>query len=136
MGKSENKFRILKSNDENMLAFGWASVAVRADGKLIEDWQKDIVDPEELEKAAYNFVELYREGGEMHERGGAAVLIESVVFTKEKMKAMGIQEGTVPEGWWIGFRVLDPEVWEKVKDGTYSMFSIEGEANREEVENL
>ena len=94
------------------------------------------MDPEELEKAAYNFVELYREGGEMHERGGAAVLIESVVFTKEKMKAMGIQEGTVPEGWWIGFRVLDPDVWEKVKDGTYSMFSIEGEANRVEVENL
>ena len=37
MKKSGNKFKILKSNDENMLAFGWASVAVRADGKLIED---------------------------------------------------------------------------------------------------
>ena len=48
--------------------------------------------------------------------------------------AMGIPEGVVPEGWWIGFKVTDDEVWEKVKDGTYPMFSIEGEAIREEVD--
>lgn len=131
---SKRKFRITKSDDDRMLAFGWASVSMRVDGEIIEDWQQDIVEPEELENAAYRFVELYREGGEMHERGGAAVLIESVVFTEEKMKAIGISSGTLPVGWWIGFKVLDEEVWKKVKDGTYSMFSIEGEAKREEVE--
>lgn len=78
---------------------------------------------------------LYREGGEMHERGGAAVLVESVVFTEEKMQAMGIPAGTLPIGWWIGFKVTDEDVWEKVKDGTYPMFSIEGEAERVEVED-
>ena len=87
-----------------------------------------------LEQAVYKFVELYREGGEMHERGGVAVLIESVIFTEEKMKAIGIEPGTIPVGWWIGFKVLDDDVWEKVKDGTYSMFSIEGEAQRIEVD--
>lgn len=132
----KGKFKVMKSNDDRMLAFGWANVSIRADGEIIEDWQKDIVEPEELENAAYQFVELYREGGEMHERGGAAVLIESVVFTEEKLKAMGIPEGTLPIGWWIGFKVTDEDVWEKVKDGTYSMFSIEGEAQREEVEEL
>ena len=131
---SKRKFRITKSDDDRMLAFGWASVSMRVDGEIIEDWQQDIVEPEELENAAYRFVELYREGGEMHERGGAAVLIESVVFTEEKMKAIGIPSGTLPVGWWIGFKVLDEDVWKKVKDGTYSMFSIEGEAKREEVE--
>ena len=130
----KNGFKIIKSNDERMLAFGWASVSMRVDGEIIEDWQQDIVEPEELENAAYNFVELYREGGEMHERGGAAILIESVVFTEEKMKAMGIPIGTLPIGWWIGFKVLDKGVWNKVKDGTYSMFSIEGEAERVETE--
>ncbi len=130
----KNRFKIIKSNDERMLAFGWASVSMRVDGEIIEDWQQDIVEPEELENAAYNFVELYREGGEMHERGGAAILIESVVFTEEKMKAMGIPIGTLPIGWWIGFKVLDKGVWNKVKDGTYSMFSIEGEAERVETE--
>lgn len=127
---AKRRFKIAKSDDERMLAFGWASVSMRVDGELIEDWQEDIVEPGELENAAYRFVELYREGGEMHERGGAAVLIESVVFTKEKMKAIGIPDNTLPVGWWIGFKVLDEDVWEKVKDGTYSMFSIEGEAER------
>ncbi len=132
---AKRKFKIMKSDNDKMLAFGWANVSMRADGEVIEDWQKDIVEPEELENAAYSFVELYREGGEMHERGGAAVLIESVVFTEEKMKVMGIPENTLPVGWWIGFKVLDEDVWEKVKDGTYSMFSIEGEAQRVEVED-
>ena len=127
---AKRRFKIAKSDDERMLAFGWASVSMRVDGELIEDWQEDIVEPGELENAAYRFVELYREGGEMHERGGAAILIESVVFTKEKMKAIGIPDNTLPVGWWIGFKVLDEDVWEKVKDGTYSMFSIEGEAER------
>ena len=132
-GVLKGRFKVMKSDDEKMLAFGWASVSMRVDGEVIEDWQKDIVEPEELENAAYEFVLLYREGGEMHERGGTAVLIESVVFTKEKMRAMGIPEGTLPVGWWIGFKVLDADVWEKVKDGTYSMLSIEGEAERVEV---
>ncbi len=129
----KGQFKIMKSDDEKMLAFGWASVSMRVDGELIEDWQGDIIEPEDLEEAAYEFVLLYREGGEMHERGGAAVLIESVVFTEEKMQAIGIPAGTIPIGWWIGFKVLDKEVWEKVKDGTYQMFSIEGEAERVKV---
>ena len=129
-GVFKGRFNIQKSNDDKMLAFGWASVAIRLDGEQIEDWQGDIIDPEDLETAAYEFVRLYREGGEMHERGGVAELVESVVFTEEKQRAMGIPEGTLPVGWWIGFQVLDPDVWEKVKDGTYTMFSIEGTGER------
>ena len=134
-GVLKGHFKIRKSDDDKMLAFGWANVAITADGEQVTDLQKDVVDPEILEQAAYNFVELYREGGEMHERGGCAVLVESVAFTKEKMAAMGIPEGIVPEGWWIGFKVTDPDVWEKVKSGEYPMFSIEGEAIREEIED-
>ncbi len=134
-GVIKGRVAITKANDDKMLAFGWANVSLTADGEVIEDWQNDIIEPEELENAAYNFVELYREGGEMHERGGTAILIESVVFTEEKMKAIGIPEGTLPIGWWIGFKVLDEDVWEKVKSGEYPMFSIEGEAERVEVVN-
>lgn len=131
----KSKFKIQKSNDEKKLAFGWANISMTESGEQIEDWQQDMIDPEVLEQAAYNFVELYREGGEMHERGGVAVLIESMIFTEEKMKALGIPEGTLPVGWWIGFKVLDDDVWEKVKDGIYTMFSIEGEAERVEVKD-
>lgn len=132
----KSRFEIKKSDDEKMLAFGWASVSVRMDGKLIEDWQEDIVEPRELEHAAYEYVRLYREGGEMHQRGGVAVLVESVVFTEEKMRAMGIPAGVLPVGWWIGFKVLDEDVWKKVKDGTYQMFSVEGTAERVETQSL
>lgn len=129
----KGRFSVAKANDDQMLAFGWASVAIRTDGEQIEDWQGDIIDPEDLEQAVYDYVQFYGDGGEMHERGGVAKLVESVMFTKEKTKAMGIPDGTVPEGWWIGFRVIDPDVWDKVKDGTYSMFSIEGTGERVEM---
>jgi len=113
----KGKFKIMKSDDDKMLAFGWANVSMRVDGELIEDWQGDIIEPEELENAAYEYVRLYGDGGEMHKRGGVAILIESVVFTGEKMQAMGIPAGTLPIGWWIGFKVTDEDVWKKVKDG-------------------
>lgn len=129
----KGKFQIHKSDDERMLAFGWANVAITSDGEQVTDLQEDIVDPDVLENAAYNFVEFYREGGEMHERGGCAILIESIMFTKEKISVMNIPEGTLPEAWWIGFKVTDEDVWKKVKSGEYPMFSIEGEAIREEV---
>lgn len=125
--KLEGKFEIQKSNEEKRLAFGWASVA------NIVDLQNDIIDAEELEQAAYNFVRFYREGGEMHERGGCAELVESIVFTPEKLKALGLPENSLKTSWWIGFYVTDDEVWQKVKSGEYSMFSIEGKAIREEI---
>ena len=124
---------VQKSSDEKRLAFGWASISQDESGKELVDLSEDVIDPETLENAAYEFVRLYREGGEMHERGDCAVLVESVVFTKEKMAAMGIRDGTLPTGWWIGFYVTDDEVWEKVKSGEYPMFSIEGTAIPETV---
>ena len=126
----KGRFEVKKTNDDQMLAFGWASVTVTAGGLIVEDYHEDTIATEEIEKAAYEFVELYREGGEMHERGGCAVLIESMLFTKSKMDALGIADDVLPEGWWVGFRVIDPDVWNKVKDGTYPMFSIEGTAER------
>ena len=92
-----------------------------------------MIDAEELEQAAYNFVRFYREGGEMHERGGCAELVESIIFTPEKLKALGLPENSLKTSWWIGFYVTDDEVWQKVKSGEYSMFSIEGKAIREEI---
>ena len=60
-------------------------------------------------------------------------LVECVVFTKEKMQAMGIPEGVVPEGVWLGFKVSD-EAFAKVKSGDYEMFSIEGTGQRVPME--
>ena len=63
-------------------------------------------------------------------------LVESCVFTPDKLTAMGIPEGTIPLGWWVGFYVDDDEAWEKIKNGTYTMFSIEGRGERDPVVKL
>jgi len=128
-----HRFAVMKSDDDKRLVFGWASVAVRVTGEVIEDRQEDIVEIEELERAAYEYTVDFGTAGEMHERGGIGRLVESVVFTKEKAAAMGIPEGYLPEGWWVGFRILDDGVWQKIKSGEYSCFSIEGTAQRIEV---
>ena len=132
-GTITGRFAIRKADEDQHLAFGWAYVSQDEARNQMEDHSGDQLAPEELEHAAYQFVELYREGGEMHERGGCAVLVESMVFTEEKQQALGIPIGTLPVGWWIGFKVTDEDVWAKVKDGTYPMFSIEGTAVREEI---
>ena len=137
--KSDNsqRFNIMKTDDDKRLIFGWASIAIKVDGEQVIDHQKDMIDPEDLEEAVYEYVLNFRDGGEEHIANlrKKARLVESCMFTKEKMEAMGIPEGIVPEGWWIGFYVDDDEAWKKVKNGTYQMFSIEGQGIREEVED-
>lgn len=132
MGEKRS-FAIVKADDDLRRVFGWANVAIRPDGEQITDYQEDVIDPEDIENAAYNFVLYYRTGGELHQVPNVATLIESCVFTAEKQQAMGLPDGALPIGWWIGFQVNDDGVWAKVKDGTYSMFSIEGTAVREEI---
>ena len=128
-----HKLTVMKSDDDRHLVFGWANVAVRIDGEQIIDWQEDAIDTEDLEKAAYEYVAEFGTAGEMHQRGGIGRVIESIVFTKEKAAALGIPEDALPQGWWIGFKIQDDEVWEKIKNGEYSMFSIEGKAIREQM---
>lgn len=132
--ENEN-FQIVKSDDDKRLVFGWALVSATSDGKQIIDHQGDIVDQDELEEGAYEYVLNFRDAGEEHigSLRKKARMVESVVFTEEKLQAMGIPLGTVPYGWWIGFYVDDDDTWEKIKSGHYKMFSIEGRAIREPV---
>ena len=129
-----HELTVMKSDDDRRLVFGWANVSVRVDGEQIVDWQPDVIDTADLEKAAYEYVADFGAAGEMHQRGGIGRVIESVVFTKEKAAALGIPPDILPEGWWIGFKIMDDEVWEKIKSGEYSMFSIEGKAVRQPME--
>ncbi len=51
-----NEFKLIKSNDDKRLVFGWANVVISVDGEQIVDYQNDVIDPEELERAAYRYV--------------------------------------------------------------------------------
>lgn len=124
---------ITKMNDDKHLVFGWANVTADKDGNVPLDWQGDITAPSVLEKAAYQYVLKNKGTGEMHQGETVGHLVESVMMTKQKQQAMGIPEGTIPEGWWVGFYVPDDEVVAKIKDGTYNMFSIQGKAKKLKV---
>jgi hypothetical protein len=123
--KLNTKSAIIKVDEDQRLVFGWFSV-IEENGQVVEDLQGDVIDEVELEKAAYDFVLNARVAGEMHKNIGVGSLIESVMFTKEKQKILGIDLGKV--GWFAGFYIDDDSVWDSVKKGDYSAFSISGKA--------
>lgn len=124
---------INKSNEAERLVSGWANVSKNADGSIPFDWDGDVTPTDVLEKAAINFMLDYRGSGEMHEGISKGTVVESIVFTKQKMEIMGIPEGTIPEGWFVTVKIHDDEVFKKVVDGEYKMFSIQGRAKRLKV---
>ena len=124
--------QISKLDHERRLVFGWASVVTK-DGEDVVDGQGDVIDLESLEDATYEYVLTSREADEMHVvTEGVGKLVESVMLTNDKMEAMGV---TGPqEGLWVGYKIQDEGAWQKVKDGTYPMFSIRGIGTREPID--
>jgi hypothetical protein len=130
--QAPGSFRIAKLDPDQNLVFGWASVAVQKDGTTLVDKQGDVIDPQELETAAYDFVLDFREADEMHDQVTKGALVESLVVTPAKLESMGLAPDALPMGWWVGFKV-EPATFAKVRAGQLSMFSIEGKAQREEI---
>ncbi len=124
---------IAKVNEDQNLVFGWAYVSVDKDGSQVVDHSGEIIEPEELEMAAYLFNLRFRGTGEMHKGDVVGQLIESLAVTPDKLEAMGLAKDALHSGWWLGFHIEDDGVFEKIKNGEYSMFSIQGVAVREDV---
>lgn len=116
---------VRKADPDRRQVFGWASV-IEKNGEPIIDKQGDIIPVSALEPAAYDFVLFSRDQGDMHEETGKGRLIESMMFTTEKQKALGIDLGMV--GWWTGFQVDSPALWSAYKRGERPEFSIGGQA--------
>lgn len=122
-----------KVNSDKQQVFGWASI-VEMNGEPVVDLQGDYIAIDEVEKSAYEYVHKSRKGGDMHLRDGdqpihKSDMIESFVVTPEKKKALGLPDET-PVGWWVGYQINDPELWQKVKSGERTGFSIHGRGIR------
>ena len=147
--KKEIQFEapIAKTDDSRQLVFGWANVAIDKSGSRIVDSQGDWIDPVDLEDAAYVFNLAFRAGDEMYTEEAKAELVESMVFTHEKLEklatdpatnevdqdALEVMKRTIPQAWWVGFYIDDKDVYEKCRKGEYKMFSIGGVGVREEA---
>jgi len=122
--------QILKQLDEERLAFGWAYVAT-VKGEVSLDHSGEFIRPELLAKAATNFMLSMRTAKRMHSGESIGEVIHSMPLTNDVAKALGIQSDR--EGWIIAIKVYDDQVWQDVKSGKLSAFSIGGRALKEMV---
>jgi len=127
---------MLKSDSNNCL-FGWAYLAIDKDGNQQIDHSGEFVKEEnfeDLELATYAYNLAFREADTQHDMVAKGYLIESVVFTKEKMKAMGIPEGILPQAVWLGFHFPSDNDYNEICKMSKPMFSLFGKATKEVIE--
>lgn len=131
---------ISKLDEDKRLVFGWASLS-KVDGQPVTDRQGDYIPIEESEEAAYTYMLNSRKGGDMHRRVTKAdepyhafTVVESMVFTPEKIEALGLEPDALPHGWWLGGKVHDDQQWQDVKEGKRTGFSVHGTGVRKEME--
>ena len=126
-----DKVAILKTDDDQRMVYGWASV-VSETGTPVIDTQGDVIEPDELVKATTEFMADARLAKAMHQGDGIGEVLHSFPLTAELAKSLGLE--TAREGWIVGVKVRDDAVWAKVKDGTLKAFSIGGVGQREPLE--
>jgi hypothetical protein len=121
--------QILKTDDEQRIVYGWASV-VTENGIPVVDRQGDVIEADTLVKAVNEFMEHVRVGKTMHSGDQTGMVIHSLPVTKEICESLGIQCNR--EGWIVAYKVYDDAVWAMVKSGELAAFSIGGRAVKEE----
>ena len=122
--------QIVKQLDEERLAFGWAYVST-VNGEISLDHSGEFIRPDQIAKAATNFMLSMRTAKAMHTGSKIGEVVHSMPLTNEIAKALGIQSDR--EGWLVAIKVYDDQVWQDVKSGKLAAFSIGGRALKEMV---
>lgn len=123
--------QVLKYVEEQRLVYGWAYVST-VNGEISLDHSGEYIKPDEIVKAATNFMMDARVAKEMHSGPQIGDIVHSLPITKEIASSLGLS--TDKEGWIICVKVLDDKTWEQVKTGKLSAFSIGGRALRETLD--
>ncbi len=95
----------------------------------VVDAQGDIYSPDEIRQAAHRFMEEFGGIGLMHRLAvnDQVKVLESYVAPVDfEIAGVPVKKGT----WLLGVRVLSDELWEQVKEGKLTGFSIGGSARR------
>lgn len=116
---------ILKTEEEKQLVTG---VVYEPD---VEDSHGDIMTAEEIEKAAYTFMENYQHIDKQHDEiAGKGTVVENWIAKSD----MTVGEQEVKAGTWLmTVRVDDVETWEEIKKGEVTGFSMGGFGERVEI---
>lgn len=120
---------VAKVDQEQRIFYGWAYVS-EENGKVIVDKQDDFILPSDLVKAAEDFTLHGGKLGDMHDARNVGRVVASFVTSAELCKAFGLSVDKNRRGWILGFKVDDPEVWQKIKSGAQLELSIGGKGER------
>lgn len=118
---------VIKMDDEQMLVWGWASVATE-NGEDVYDSHGDHIPMSELTKASIDFMENVRVGKTMHSGEKTSTVIGCLPLSAELAKALGIESKR--EGLIMGFKVHDRKTWDLIKSGELPALSIGGRGMR------
>lgn len=129
---TEIEGQILKTDDDQRMVYGWASV-ITEKGEPVVDRQSDVIEADTLVKAVNKFMENVRVGKMMHTGEQVGQVIHSMPITKEIGESLGITSDR--EGWIVALKVFDDSVWSLVKSGQLKAFSIGGKAKRKVIDD-
>lgn len=115
----EHETNILKRDDELQLVTGVVMEPEEVDA------HGDVVSEEEIRQAAHDFMRVSRVMGLQHKQKAPVEVVESFIAHTE----MNIGDEVVKKGSWVmTAKVHDLAIWEQVKLGEYTGFSIGGTA--------
>jgi len=127
MGLEEapDPIEVIKLDKQKQIVYGVFLVPEKA------DHDGDVINEEDIEKVAHDFLVEYRTIDEMHKTIIPANIVESFIAW-DKMDYYG---KTVTKGTWCGaIKINDKDVWEKVLSGEYKAFSVRIAGQREPIE--
>lgn len=117
----EFQVEFAKTDEDKRLVYG----IVLAPNDI--DTQDDMIFPEEIEKAAHDFLQNSRVVGTDHELVADSEVVESYIVPEDTvLEEQEVQKGT----WVIVSKVHSDELWQQIKDGYYTGYSIGGTGTR------
>ncbi|AGK52026.1 hypothetical protein B1NLA3E_01210 [Bacillus sp. 1NLA3E] len=110
---------IMKSEDEQQLVYG---VVYEPD---VADAHDDIMNADEIEKAAHKFMKDFRNIDTQHDfERGAGELVESYIAPVD----MDIDGEIITKGSWVMVTKATDDIWESIKKGEFTGYSMAGTA--------
>ncbi|GIN71141.1 hypothetical protein J14TS2_16160 [Bacillus sp. J14TS2] len=130
--KKEVKLFINKEDDEQQLVYGVVYEPGNADDSDTWDSHDDFMTAGEIEKAAHGFMKDARNIDMQHDfEAGVGEVVESYIAPAD----FDLGEETITKGSWVLVTKASDEVWEEIKKGEITGYSMAGTAETIEKQN-
>lgn len=125
--KFDRQVKITKSDADRRLVYG-----VVLEPEVI-DAHNDVVSVDEIENAAHNYLIKSRMIGDQHSKPAKADIVESYIAPAD----LDIGGQQIKKGSWVMVtKVHDDRMWQGIKKGSYTGYSIGGYAVKEPIEDV